>query len=253
MGEKGKKIAFEVRGHLPRTEKSSQKVFLSNRNFLYLHQYITIIMYKKRVYTVGHSNQSQEEFLALLKAHDVNCIVDVRSVPSSKYSPQFNHEILKPFLKNKGVLYLHFGEEFGARRTDCVNEDGQVDFERAILTPAFQHGVERLQLGLDKGYHIALMCSEANPLECHRFSLVSRYFFDKGFEVCHILKGAELASHEVLEQEMIKEYLRSQKYRLMEVDLLFGSYTAEEQRKDAYRLKNKEIGYIPQLVFEEDY
>ena len=67
------------------------------------------------------------------------------------------------------------------------------------------------------------------------------------------MKGAELASHEVLEQEMIKEYLRSKKYRLMEVDLLFGSYTAEEQRKDAYRLKNKEIGYIPQLVFEEDY
>lgn len=209
-------------------------------------------MYKKRVYTIGHSNQSQEEFLILLQAHGVNCIVDVRSVPASKYSPQFNLEMLKPFLKNNGVQYLHFGNEFGARRTDCINGDGQVDFEQAVFTPLFWQGVERLRRGLEKGYHIALMCSEANPLECHRFSLISRYFYENGYDVLHILKDADLISHEALEQEMIKEFLRSKRYRLSEIDRLFGSYTAEEQRRDAYRLKNKEIGYIHQLVLEED-
>lgn len=210
-------------------------------------------MYMKRIYTIGHSNQSQEELLDLLRKYDVNCIVDVRSVPASKYSPQFNLEILKPFLRNNKVQYLHFGDEFGARRTDCIDDTGQVDFEQAVQTSAFQHGVERLQYGLEKGFRIALMCSEANPLECHRFSLVSRYFNDNGYDVQHILKGAELASHKALEQEMIKEFLRSKKYRLSEVDLLFGTYTVEEQRCDAYRLKNKEIGYKPQLQFEEDY
>ncbi|MBR0262710.1 MAG: DUF488 domain-containing protein [Prevotella sp.] len=206
----------------------------------------------KKLYTIGHSNQSQEDFLSMLCKHDIDCVVDVRSVPASKYSPQFNQEELKWFLKRNGVQYLHFGEEFGARRLDCLNEEGQVDFEKAVTTPSFLSGVDRLRNGLEKGFHISLMCSEANPLECHRFSLVSRYFFDQGIDVRHILKGAELAPHAVVERKMIEEYLHSKKYHLSEVDQLFGIYTAEMQRQDAYRLKNKEIGYKPQLQTEED-
>ena len=131
-----------------------------------------------QLFTIGHSNQSQEEFLAMLRRYGVDCVVDVRSVPASKYSPQFNMEVLRRFLKQNGVEYLHFGREFGARRTDCINEDGQGDFEKAVTTADFLSGVERVKKGADKGYHIALMCSEANPLECHRFSLVARYFHD---------------------------------------------------------------------------
>ena len=210
-------------------------------------------MDKFRLYSVGHSNQSQEEFLELLKKHDVNCIVDVRSVPASKYTPQFNMEPLKWFLKKNDIQYLHFGEEFGARRTDSLNIEGQVDFEQAVRTTNFNRGVERLMNGLQKGFRISLMCSEANPLECHRFSLVSRYFYDNGLDVQHILKDGELASHEVLEKEMIDEYLHSKKPKLADIDQLFGSYTAEDQRCDAYRLKNKEIGYNPQYELEDTY
>ena len=148
-----------------------------------------------QLFTIGHSNQSQEEFLAMLRRHGVNCVVDVRSVPASKYTPQFNMEQLRGFLKHNDVQYLHFGNEFGARRTDCINEDGQVDFEEAVKTTAFLSGVERIKNGIEKGYHIALMCSEANPLECHRFSLVAHYFHENGWDVQHILKDAELASH----------------------------------------------------------
>ena len=206
-----------------------------------------------RLYSIGHSSQTQEEFLALLTPFGVNCIVDVRSVPASKYSPQFNQETLKGFLKSHGVQYLHFGDEFGARRTDSLDEDGQVNFELAVKTPNFQQGVARLMKGLEKGFQIALMCSEADPLECHRFSLVSRYFYDQGIDVQHILKDGSLASHASLEKEMINQYLHARKYRLPEVDLLFGTYTEEEQRKDAYRLKNKEIGYKPELQLEEEH
>ena len=97
------------------------------------------------------------------------------------------------------------------------------------------------------------MCSEADPLECHRFSLVSRFFYDNGVDVQHILKDASLVSQADLEKEMIASFLHSRKYHLSEVDYLFGSYTEEEQRKDAYRLKNKEIGYRPKLQEEENY
>ena len=210
-------------------------------------------MGKLRLYSVGHSNQTQEGFLELLKKHDVNCIVDVRSLPASKHTPQFNLEPLKWFLKKNDIQYLHFGEEFDARRTDCLNTEGQVDFEQAVRTTNFKHGVERLTNGLQKGFRISLMYSEANPLECHCFSLVSRYFHDNGLDVWHILKDGELASHETLEKEMIDEYLHSKKPKLAEIDQLFGSYTAEDQRRDAYRLKNKEIGYKPQYELEETY
>ena len=210
-------------------------------------------MGKFRLYSVGHSNQSQEEFLELLKKHGINCIVDVRSVPASKYTPQFNLEPLKWFLRANEIQYLHFGDEFGARRTDCLDADGQVNFEKAIDTANFQRGVERLMNGLQKGFRISLMCSEANPLECHRFALVSRFFYDNGLDVQHILKDGELASHAALEKQMIDEYLHSKKHRLAETDQLFGSYTEEDQRRDAYRLKNKEIGYKPQYEMEETY
>lgn len=205
------------------------------------------------LFTVGHSNQTQEGFLQLLREHDVNCIVDVRSVPASKYAPQFNEDMLRWFLKSNGIQYLHFGDEFGARRYDSLNDEGQVDFELAMQTPNFLHGVERLVKGLEKGYRISLMCSEANPLECHRFAFLSRYFHEHGFDVQHILKDAKLVPHTLLEFEMIEEYKKSRKHHLPEVDELFGSYTLEDQRRDAYRLKNKEIGFKPESQEESIY
>lgn len=206
-----------------------------------------------KLYTVGHSNQTLEEFLSLLQCHGVNCVVDVRSVPASKYAPQFNEESLKSFLKLHDIQYLAFGDEFGARRTDCINNEGQVDFEVAVTTPLFQQGAKRLMKGLEKGFCIALMCSEADPLECHRFSLVSKYFHNQGIEVLHILKDAELATQVEVEKRMVNEFLHSRKYHLAEVDELFGTYTAEDQLKDAYKLKNKEIGYKTELQLEEAY
>ena len=206
-----------------------------------------------RLYSIGHSNQSLDEFIGLLNAHGINCVIDVRSIPASKYSPQFNQDGLKCYLKARGIQYLHFGDEFGARRTDCLDENEQVDFEKAVKTPLFKKGVERVMKGLDKGFRIAFMCSEADPLECHRFSLVSRFFYDNGVDVQHILKDASLASQAKLEKEMIATYIHSRKYHLSEVDYLFGLYTEEEQRRDAYRLKNKEIGYKPELQNEEIY
>ena len=202
---------------------------------------------RDRLYSIGHSNQTQDEFLELLRTFGIDCVIDVRSIPASKYSPQFNQEPLKTSLKSNGIMYLHFGEEFGARRTDSLDKEGKVDFEKAAQTPNFRRGVERVLQGLEKGYHIAFMCSEAEPLECHRFALVSRYFHDEGYDVLHIRKGATLASHTQLEQEMIRTYLHSKRYHLCEVDNMFGTYSEEEQRRDAYRLKNKEIGYTPAL------
>ena len=195
-----------------------------------------------RLYTIGHSNHLLTDFLNLLLKYGIDCIVDVRSIPASKYSPQFNKETLQGFLRSYNMDYQFFGYELGARRNDSFNELGYVDFELTVQTALFQEGVHKLTPLLEKK-NIALMCSEADPLECHRFSLVGRYYHEEGLDVNHILKDATISSHEALEQEMIKNYLHSRKPLLPNIDELFGTYTAEDQRRDAYRLKNKEIGF----------
>lgn len=205
------------------------------------------------LYTIGHSNQSQEVLLKALHTHQVNVLVDVRSVPVSSYAPQFNQECLHRFLLREGIDYVYLGNELGARRTDCLNDKGQVDFELALETKRFKEGVKQVEDLMKKGFCLALMCSEADPLACHRFALLSRYFHEHGFDIQHILRDGRLKSHDELEREMIHNYLRSRKYHLAEVDLLLGTYSAEEQRHDAYRLKNQEIGYRPILPpFETD-
>lgn len=195
-----------------------------------------------KIYTIGHSNHTQEEFLSLLVTHGINIVADVRSVPASNHNPQFNQEAISAFLLGHNIAYQYFGKELGARRMDSINADGQVDFELAIHTSLFQQGIDRI-IHLITDNNIALMCSEADPLECHRFALVARYFYEHGIEVFHILKDASLVNHHTLERQMIAHYLHARKPMLSEVDELFGTYTIGQQLEDAYRLKNKEIGF----------
>ncbi len=125
-------------------------------------------MDKPIIYTVGHSTHPLIYFLNLLREYHVNCLVDVRSVAASSYNPQYNKEPLSNFLKNNGITYMHFPEEFGARHSDpeLLDEKGKVDFAKVRKSWHFKNGVERLWSGIDKGYRIALMCSESDPFDC---------------------------------------------------------------------------------------
>lgn len=200
-------------------------------------------MPKKVIYTIGHSNHPAEFFLELLQSHGVDCIVDVRSTPASQYNPQYNKPILADFLKNNDILYLHFGKEFGARHTNSSlhSEDGKVDFEKVQATEAFREGVRRLEEGVDKGFFPALMCAEADPLDCHRFSMISGYLEEHGFEVRHILKDKEVVSQEELEQELLKRYAK----KLPQPDIFNPGITREDQIRAAYRLHNQQVGWSP--------
>lgn len=225
-------------------------------------------MNKEILYTVGHSNQTFEEFLKLLIPYGIDCIIDVRSLPYSKYTPQFNSEQLKIQLNKHGILYAHFGNEFGARRIDCLKDtefrkkgiveiSPQVNFEQGVSTDNFLHGVERLKKALSQGRHVSLMCSESDPLGCHRFSFLSRYFYEKGWDIRHIVRDENTGeacwkSHEKLEKQMILGYVASKKLPGLpgqEQQMLFfdfgDGYDEAQQRQDAYRLKNHEIGWIP--------
>lgn len=200
-----------------------------------------MVDYSRKLYTVGHSNHEIDYFIELLKFADINCVIDVRSTPASKFNPQYNLEPLKASLNRVGITYMHFGDEFGARHRnpELWDNEGIVDFQKVQKSRAFQDGIERVDIGLSKGFKIALMCSEGNPLECHRFSMISSYLVDDEFEVIHILKNKTLATHNQLIKKLEKKYAKK-----IEQPSLFQS---EEDSiaviNQVYRIHNKEIGW----------
>jgi uncharacterized protein (DUF488 family) len=208
---------------------------------------------KPIIYTVGHSTHQLDYFLELLKEYGVTCLIDVRSVAASSYNPQYNQEPLKNFLKSNGITYLHFAEEFGARHTDpdLLDDEGKVDFAKVRKSWAFKNGVERIWQGLDKGFTISLMCSESEPFDCHRFSMVSIALDKDGFDVKHIMKDKTLKTNADLENQLLKKYDK----KLPKPDMFNPNVTLDDQLKEAYRLKNKEIAFSPysKLPQEENY
>lgn len=196
---------------------------------------------KKTIYTVGHSTHTIDYFLELLTTYAINCVVDVRSVAASKYNPQFNQEPLSNFLKKHGVNYLHFDKEFGARYTDksLLDDNDTVDFEKVRATKTFSTGVQRLEKGIERGFKIALMCSEAEPFDCHRFGMISGYLSNNNFEVQHILKDKSLKTNAELEKQMMKKYAK----KIPIPTLLEPDITPEMQLQAAYKLRNKDIGF----------
>lgn len=195
------------------------------------------------IYTVGHSTHPIGVFLDLLKTYSVNCVIDVRSIAASSYNPQYNKEPLSNFLKVNGITYLHFAEEFGARHTDpdLLDEEGKVNFELVRKSWNFKTGVEKIWEGIDKGFTIALMCSESEPFDCHRFSMVSIALEKDGFDVKHILKDKTIKTNAELEKQLLKKYEK----KIPQPDMFQPNITLDDQLKAAYRLRNKEIAYAP--------
>ena len=198
-------------------------------------------MSKPIIYTIGHSTHSIEYFLELLTHYRVNCVVDVRSTPASRFNPQYNKKSLTASLKNTGIEYLHFGESFGARQTDplLLDEEGRVDFEKIRSTEKFRNAIGRLKKGTEEAYTIALMCSEAEPISCHRFVMISLALED--FDVRHILKDKSSVSQDDLEVQLLKKFSK----KLLQPTVFESGVEGVEKLAQAYKMMNKEVGYIP--------
>jgi uncharacterized protein (DUF488 family) len=195
------------------------------------------------IYTIGHSTHQIGFFLELLNEYSINCIIDVRSIAASSYNPQYNKEPLSNFLKKHNITYLHFSEEFGARHSDpdLLDEEGKVDFEKVRKSYSFKNGIERIWQGLEKNFVISLMCSESEPFDCHRFSMVSIALEKEGFNVKHILKDKSIKSNAQLENLLLKKYDK----KLPKPDMFTPNVSLEDQLQVAYKLRNKEIAYSP--------
>ncbi|MBW1660170.1 MAG: DUF488 domain-containing protein [Deltaproteobacteria bacterium] len=155
------------------------------------------------LFTIGHSNDSLEHFLELIQKNGIDTVVDVRRIPYSRYAKQFNKKALAEFLKHHGIHYIFMGDSLGGKITDpqYLTKDGHIDYAKVMKSGRFLEGISRLEGGIRKGFTIALLCAEKDPLKCHRFHLISRFLAPKGYEILHIV-GDKILKHEELERKI---------------------------------------------------
>ena len=157
------------------------------------------------IFTIGHSNHDPAHFLSLLSTHGINAIADVRSSPYSKYVPQYSKDDLQHMLREAGVGYVFMGREFGARREEeaCYVDD-RARYDRIAQLPKFRAGLDRI-LGESQDHRIALMCSETDPLTCHRTILVCREIRRQSPDtrITHILPDASVEPHDDALQRLV--------------------------------------------------
>ncbi|MEN8077439.1 DUF488 domain-containing protein [Clostridioides difficile] len=196
------------------------------------------------IYTIGHSNYSVEKLIDMLKFYDINCVVDIRGTPYSKYNIQFDKETIKYTLTHSGFIYIYMAKELAAKRINkqSYNSEGYSDFEKVIHEDDFINGIKRLKVGCEKGYKIALLGAMQEPIRCHRSILVGRALRDYGFNVKHILDDYSIASQEDIEKNILDKYF-SNRGQLTIDSLLGNEMTEKEMIEEGYRLANKEIGY----------
>jgi uncharacterized protein (DUF488 family) len=160
---------------------------------------VTAVKCSSIVLTIGHSTRTLDEFIALLKAHAVTFIVDVRTIPRSRHNPQFNGDSLPDSLKKAGIGYIHLPGLGGLRHAkhDSVNAGwrnasfrGYADY---MQTPEFQKQIEEL-IQLAKKHRIALMCAEAVPWRCHR-SLIGDALTVRGIRTEDIMSLKQCRLH----------------------------------------------------------
>ena len=151
------------------------------------------------LWTLGHSTRQIDEFIGLLRAHQISHLVDVRTVPRSRYNPQFNTDTLAQSLPDTGLQYRHLPKLGGLRKpkNDSLNDGwrnasfrGYADY---MQTDEFLKALEELMAG-SRLQPTAIMCAEAVPWRCHR-SLIADALVSRGWNIRHIMSPEKATPH----------------------------------------------------------
>jgi len=122
----------------------------------------------KTIYTIGHSNKTLPVFLKTLKKHGIQVLVDVRTIPLSRFYPHFNRNALQSALEKRDIQYLWRGQNLGGRGVNVGYEDAIDEVVR-----------------MAKGKRVCVMCSEGDYHKCHRLTMLAPSFEERGLEVVH--------------------------------------------------------------------
>jgi uncharacterized protein (DUF488 family) len=162
-------------------------------------------------FTIGHSNRSVDDFIALLREADVQRVIDVRAFPRSRTNPQFNEDALPEALRPFGLSYEHIAA-LGGRRGKSKPVPGEVNafwinqsfhnYADYALSDAFHVGLEHL-VAQGRTYRCAIMCSEAVWWRCHR-RIIAVYLLARGETVLHILGARHVDAARMTEGAVVQ-------------------------------------------------
>jgi uncharacterized protein (DUF488 family) len=189
-----------------------------------------------RLLSVGHSNLSADGLVALLRGAAVTAVADVRSSPFSRRLPQFNRPLLEAVLQENGIAYLFLGDRLGGRpaASELYDEEGRADYERVRATEAFGRGMDLLTQESARRA-VALLCSEEDPLDCHRGLMITPALAERGLSPLHLRRGGAVETTPEMERRLLA---LTRLDRLLRPDLFTPPPTDDETRRviaEAYR------------------
>jgi uncharacterized protein (DUF488 family) len=161
------------------------------------------------IHTIGHSTRTTDELIALLQAHGIAQLTDVRTYPMSRRLPHFNREPFAAALRQQGIDYRHLPALGGRRRPrpDSINGAWQHESFRGyadhMATPEFARGLEEL-LQYAANAPTAMMCAEAVWWRCHR-RLIADALVAGGVPVLHIMSSVRASPHELTPFAVVRD------------------------------------------------
>ena len=170
-------------------------------------------------FTLGHSNHDLEAWLALVRQHQIEVVVDTRSSPYSKYVPQFDKEPIQRSLEEAGVRYLFLGAELGGRPANPSYYDasGRVLYGRLRDDARFRAAIARLESGMER-FRVALLCGEEDPAHCHRRLLIGRVLIERGHTMLHIRGDGRIETDEAVATASGKSLVGVQRELFAEIE-----------------------------------
>ena len=160
------------------------------------------VMSELTAFTIGHSNHPVEKLIELLRQHETEVVVDVRSSPYARYATHFNKKDIQRALEPQGIKYLFLGDVIGGKpkREEFYDDEGHVLYSRLSQSPGFQQGITRL-IDEIRSHRVALLCGEEDPTDCHRRLLIGPVLVERGVELIHIRGDGRAQT----EEELVKE------------------------------------------------
>jgi uncharacterized protein (DUF488 family) len=193
-------------------------------------------MAKTRLYSIGHSNHDLSRLVQLLQSAGVTAVADVRSQPYSQRLPQYNRAELERGLESCAIVYAFAGQQLGGRpsQLQLYDTDGRVDYDRVRTTAAFQRGLDDLCRALEE-FTVAMLCSEEDPLDCHRGLMIAPALVERGILPAHLRGDGTIESTSEFEERLLRETGVGSGF----LDGLFAPMISSQERRDllaeAYR------------------
>lgn len=146
-----------------------------------------------KIFSIGYGAKAPDWILDQVERNSISYVIDVRSIPGSRFQPDFSREPFNDYLREAGIKYVFMGNLLGGRPkdVDCYT-DGKVDYIKTQKKRFFIEGIDRLQSAFDQGLRVCLFCSESHPTQCHRSKLIGEALKDRSIDVEHIMPDGSL-------------------------------------------------------------